>query len=402
MADQSLTKIDNMKHCSKIFLVVAGYTASVLGLMAQDESLKAPADVAKAPADAEVTDSGLASKVLTKGTGTEHPSATDTVTVHYTGWQSSDGEMFDSSVKRGEPTSFPLNRVIPGWTEGVQLMVVGEKRRFWIPEGLAYGPKQPGSGRPGGQLVFDVELISIEKGPEPIKVPEAATKTESGISYVITAPGEGGVPTAEQNVKFNFTFFGPDGSPVQSSAQMGGAQTAPMEKLPPFFSEVFLQLQAGGKADVYIPGSVLGAPDPIVKCEVELVEISDPIPAPPVPEDVAAVPADAKKTESGLAYKVLKEGEGGDKPTAASTVTVHYTGWETNGEMFDSSIVRGETTSFPLGQVIPGWTEGLQLMSKGDTYRFWIPEELAYGPKQEGSGHPGGLLVFDVQLVEFK
>jgi len=70
--------------------------------------------------------------------------------------------------------------------------------------------------------------------------------------------------------------------------------------------------------------------------------------------------------------------------------------------MFDSSIVRGETTSFPLGQVIPGWTEGLQLMSKGDTYRFWIPEELAYGPKQEGSGRPGGLLVFDVQLVEFK
>jgi peptidylprolyl isomerase len=138
-----------------------------------------------------------------------------------------------------------------------------------------------------------------------------------------------------------------------------------------------------------------------VKCELELVEVKQPLPPPAVPEDVAAVPADAEKTATGLAYKVLSEGEGGESPTAASTVTVHYSGWETSGEMFDSSVVRGETTSFPLGQVISGWTEGLQLMKKGDSFRFWIPEELAYGPKVEGSGRPGGLLVFDVELVDF-
>ena len=69
--------------------------------------------------------------------------------------------MFDSSVTRGEPAEFPLSGVIKGWTEGVQLMVVGEKRRFWIPEGLAYGPSVPGSGRPGGMLVFDIELLEI-------------------------------------------------------------------------------------------------------------------------------------------------------------------------------------------------------------------------------------------------
>jgi FKBP-type peptidyl-prolyl cis-trans isomerase len=121
----------------------------------------APADVAAAPADAEKTASGLASKVITKGTGSAHPKATDTVTVHYSGW-TPDGKLFDSSVKRGEPTSFPLNGVIKGWTEGVQLMVEGEKRRFWIPADLAYGEK-PGGGRPGGLLVFDVELIKIGK-----------------------------------------------------------------------------------------------------------------------------------------------------------------------------------------------------------------------------------------------
>ena len=80
------------------------------------------------------------------------------MTVHYAGWRAEDGELFDSSISRGQPATFGLNRVIAGWTEGVQLMVEGERRRFWIPANLAY------EGRPGpqGMLVFDVELISIE------------------------------------------------------------------------------------------------------------------------------------------------------------------------------------------------------------------------------------------------
>ncbi len=119
--------------------------------------IAAPPDVAAPPDDAEVTESGLASKVLAPGTGEEHPGATDKVEVHYTGW-TTDGKMFDSSVARGKTASFPLNRVIAGWTEGLQLMVEGEKRRFWIPERLAY---QGQRGRPAGMLVFDVELLKI-------------------------------------------------------------------------------------------------------------------------------------------------------------------------------------------------------------------------------------------------
>ena len=365
------------------------------------QTIKAPADVAKAPADALMTESGLASTILTSGTGSDKPAATATVTVHYTGWKSSDGSMFDSSVTRGEPASFPLNQVIAGWTEGLQLMVPGEKRRFWIPEDLAYGPEVPGTGRPGGQLVFDVELISFEKGPEPIQVPADALKTESGIDYVVTQAGNGEQPTFENTVDFHFSFLDPNGQPVQSTKQ-SGPQTAAMEKLPPFFTEVFALLQAGGTADAYIPGKLLGAPYEFVKCELELLAVKETIPAPPVPEDVAAVPADAQKTDSGLAYKVLTAAGSDEKPAASNTVTVHYTGWDTDGEMFDSSVVRGETTSFPLQQVIKGWTEGLQLMSKGDSFRFWIPQDLAYGPKQEGSGRPGGMLVFDVELIDFK
>ena len=117
----------------------------------------APADVAAPPADAMKTPSGLASKVVNPGTGKVHPKRTDHVTVQYTGW-TTNGKMFDSSIPRGQPATFPLDRVIPGWTEGVQLMVVGETRRFWIPEQLAY----KGLREPRGMLVFDIELLKIE------------------------------------------------------------------------------------------------------------------------------------------------------------------------------------------------------------------------------------------------
>jgi FKBP-type peptidyl-prolyl cis-trans isomerase len=126
---------------------------------AAPSTIPAPSDVAAPPADAQTTPSGLASKVIKPGKGTVHPALTDTVKVHYTGW-TTDGKMFDSSVVRKEPISFPLDHVIAGWSEGVQLMVEGETRRLWIPAKLAYEGKPD---RPQGMLVFDVELIKIEK-----------------------------------------------------------------------------------------------------------------------------------------------------------------------------------------------------------------------------------------------
>lgn len=119
-----------------------------------------PPDVAGVPADAEITASGLASRVLVAGSGNERPGPTSSVEVHYSGW-TTDGRLFDSSRKRGETAVFPLNRVIAGWTEGVQLMVVGEQRRFWIPAQLAYA-NSTRPGAPQGMLVFDIELIDIK------------------------------------------------------------------------------------------------------------------------------------------------------------------------------------------------------------------------------------------------
>ena len=249
------------------------------------DDLPAPADVAAAPADAVKTASGLASKVLQPGTGTESPKAWDTVKVTYAGW-TTDGKMFDGSHRHGGSAEFPLNRVIPGWTEGVALMVQGEKRRFWIPAELAY------KGRPGpqGTLVFDVELLEIKKGVEPP-------------------------------------------------------------------------------------------------------------PPPTVPADVAAPPKDAEKSPKGVFSKVLSKGKGKAKPGPTARVKVHYSGWTTDGKMFDSSVTRGEPITFPLNGVIPGWTEGVGLMVEGEKRRLWIPEELAYKGRP---GAPQGMLVFDVELIQIE
>jgi peptidylprolyl isomerase len=237
----------------------------------------APADVEKPPADATKTASGLSFKVLQPGTGTAKPDSDDFVTVHYTGW-TTDGKNFDSSSWRNAPSTFPVNRVIKGWGEGAQLMVAGEKRRFWIPQELAYNGQPE---RPAGMLVFDIEMLEIAPSPPP---------------------------------------------------------------------------------------------------------------------DVAAPPANAEKHRSGISYKVLRLGTGNIHPSKTSTVTVHYTGWTTDGKMFDSSILQGKPISFGLTDVIEGWTEGVQLMVVGERTRFWIPEHLAY----KGERAPRGMLVFDVELITIR
>jgi FKBP-type peptidyl-prolyl cis-trans isomerase FklB len=109
--------------------------------------------------------------------------------------------------------------------------------------------------------------------------------------------------------------------------------------------------------------------------------------------------AGVKTTASGLQYEVIKEGTGA-KPTDTTTVSVHYHGTLMDGTVFDSSVDRGTPASFKLNQVIKGWTEGIQLMSVGSKYKFWIPSDLAYGDMGSGGViKPGALLIFEVELL---
>jgi len=138
----------------------AVFDVELLDFVKMPDPVAVPDDVDAPPADAKRTKSGIAYRFLKRGKAKEHPTADSTVEVHYSGW-TPDGRMFDSSIQRGQPARFPLSGVIKGWTEGVQLMVVGDKARFWIPGALAYGDKPSQPGAPAGPLVFDIELLAI-------------------------------------------------------------------------------------------------------------------------------------------------------------------------------------------------------------------------------------------------
>jgi peptidylprolyl isomerase len=111
---------------------------------------------------------------------------------------------------------------------------------------------------------------------------------------------------------------------------------------------------------------------------------------------------DVIETASGLQYQVLQKGEGSTHPSGSSTVKVHYHGLLLDGTVFDSSVERDTPISFPLNQVISGWTEGVQLMVVGDKFKFFIPAELGYGNRATGKITPGSLLIFEVELLEIQ
>lgn len=373
---------------------------------ASARGLPAPPDVAAPPADAVRTADGLASKVITPGTGTDHPGPNDTVKVNYTGW-TTDGKMFDSSVaplqpgRQPAPVDLALNRVIPGWTEGVQLMVVGEKRRMWIPEELAY------KGRPGapqGMLVFDIELLGITPGPKPpadvAAAPADAQKTADGLASVVTQPGTGKVhPGPNDGVKVNYSIWEPSGKLLDASKE-GTPVSRPVTGLSDGWTEGLQQMVTGEKRTFWVPAALGpkarpgGPPAEDATMVIELVDI---LPGPKTPPDVKAPPRDAVVEKDGLASKVLTKGTGTTHPTPTSRVQVNYAGWTTDGKMFDSSYARGEPATFSLNGVIPGWTEALQLMVEGEKRRIWVPEKLAYAGKP---GAPQGMLVFEVELLK--
>ena len=251
-----------------------------------------------APKEFTATRSGLKYRILRKAKG-DKPAAEDSVTVHYRGWLPNNGDKeFDSSYRRGEPITFGLNQVIPGWTEGMQLVGTGGMIELEVPPELGYGAQ----GTPGGPippnatLRFLVELKSVKKAP-PAVTP--------------------------------------------------------------------------GKVD-------------------------------------ADAPKEFSKTATGLKYRILRKSDGA-KPKATQTVTVHYEGWlpgkdEASKTVFDSSYKRREPTTFPLNRVIPGWTEGLQLIGSGGMIELEIPPELGYGAQGTPGGPipPNATLRFLVELIEIE
>jgi len=245
---------------------------------------------------------------------------------------------------------------------------------------------------------------ALPPAPDPTP-PADAVKTKSGLAMVVLTKGTGTKkPKPTESVRLKVAGFLPGGQ------RFGGPTPTlmSMSEVAPGWGEALSQMVEGEKRRLWMTpalafGNAPGAPPPMgdgsVVVELELIAIPAPL---PVPKDLKAPPKDATKTASGLVYKVLTKGTGTAHPTATSKVSVHYSGWSKDGKMFDSSVMRGEPTSFALNQVIKGWTEGVQLMVVGEKARFWIPADLAYGEKAMRPGAPSGELVFDIELLAIR
>jgi len=249
-----------------------------------------PADVAAHPADAQVTASGLAMKVLKAGNGTVHPVANDCVTVRFIAWKT-DGALFSTSTTMNDSDVLCLNAAILGISEALKEMVVGERRRLWVPQDLTFHEghhhveKRPEDEEPPHKdLTFDLELLSILK-------------------------------------------------------------------------------------------------------------------APPTPADLAQPPNGAARTASGLAYHILQNGTGKVHPSTTSTVRLNFSGWKSDGKMFETTVMANHPAVISVATAPQGWRDALCSMVVGEKTRFWIPAARAFGEKPANRFDPAGDLVYEFELL---
>jgi peptidylprolyl isomerase len=358
-----------------------------------------------------VTETGLRFIEIEAGDG-ESPEPGDTVVVHYTGTLT-DGTKFDSSVDRGQPFEFVLGQgqVISGWDEGIAMLKEGGKAKLVIPSELGYGAGGAGEIPPNATLIFDVELVSIQKPVLPTEVdPDDLTTTDSGLQYYDLEEGDGPVSETGQKVTVHYTGWLEDGTKFDSSLDREPFQfVLGAGRVIPGWDEGVAGMNVGTKRQLVIPsdlaygdsGAGVIPPGATLIFEVELLGVEDgPPPPPESPTEVDE--ADYTTTESGLKYYDFEEGDGAS-PESGQMVVVNYTGWLEDGTLFDSSLLHGEPFSFSVGvgQVIPGWDEGVADMKVGGKRQLVVPPDLAYG--ESGTGDvipPNATLIFEVELLE--
>jgi len=403
--------------------------------LAEDNLKASEAYLTENAAREEVTrlPSGLQFEVVERGVeGNRKAEPGDWVRIHFTG-KHVDGEMFQSTRDQGPAARFPLvEGRVPGWIyEAVPLMKAGDRYIFSLPPDLAYGEQGTPNGLigPNEALIYDVELLSVSD-PETYLaesnafLAENAKKdgvkvTDSGLQYEVVETDETSdrkpLPTDDVAVEYKGMLI--DGTEFDSSQARGAPARFNVADVIPGWIEGLQLMTVGDTYKFYIPpelaygeaGEPRGiiAPNEALVFEVTLLEAKESEAAvnlEAAKEFLAQnrVKADVKTTQSGLQYKVLETAdETAPRPTPADRVKVHYRGTLLDGTEFDSSYARNFPAEFGVGQVISGWTEGLQLMREGEKFQFFIPPDLAYGERGTGEDiGPNAALIFEVELLE--
>jgi len=386
---------------------LASLPAAIQDPATQEPATQEPAPKAsEIPADTKLITlpSGLQYSILKPGAeGAETPRMGDRVTVHYTGWLT-DGTKFDSSRQKG-PLTTALGEVVEGWNEGLLYCPVGAQIKLTIPPTLGYGDKDSGPIPANSTLVFEVELLSIDKRSMPFvawPTDEALIQrdAETGLAWHVIEPGRG-EPLTGRTAVLDFALHNLGGGFVASSASQRVGQLSVGGGAPRFrfLANAPAHLREGARVLFNVPPDLaFGATElpnlPANSPSLWQVEVMQVAPAFELPSETELV-----TTASGLQYKLLEAGTGAT-PKPTSSVTAHYTGWLTNGTKFDSSWDRGQPIDFSLQGVVKGWTEGLQLVKEGGRILLVIPPALGYGAQDKGKIPPNSTLVFVVDLVK--
>lgn len=396
------------------------------------------------------TKSGLIYYDIIVGTGT--PATPDSrVAIRYVCWLP-DGTTFDSSEKLNKPAVLRLYKaeIIDGWKEGIGSMREGGVRRLEVPWNLGYGEEGKYPVPPKQDLIFEINLVKVfpPDAPAPgepnsipsseMKIPQptpfsdiAPVVTDSGLKYWDIKVGEGPSPSDNTIFKVHSTGWLQSGKVFESTKFGEVPATLSLKWGVKGWSEGVRGMKVGGIRRLEVSPELgfgeLGRPPAVppnetLVYELELLEVmempsqaeqtfSDPNefpevvrgkPGPPVPQ-TRVDGITPVTTESGLKYWEIKEGTG-PAPQPDSTVKVHYSGWLTDGRMFDSSVQRGEPATFSLQGVIKGWTEGVGSMKVGGKRRLEIPPQLGYGKRGHAASQipPGATLIFEIELLEVK
>jgi len=393
----------NSKLIRKIYALIVLLSVFILDVYGQQLDIS--------PESFIETESGLKYYIFHHGNG-QKINEGDMLYVHYIG-RLDDSTIFDNTYEKNYPLIFTLGvgQVIKGWEEVFSYLREGDKALLVVPPDLAYGNNANGNIPANATLTFLVEILHVIKSEaiQPYNVAGKDTfETTSGLKYIIIEEGYGMYPRDNDLLLVDYTGFLSSGKIFDSSVRKDKPFKFSLgdEKILKGWDEGLRKIGEGGMIKLIIPPHLaygengfknIVPPNETLVFDILLMEVKPEIIVEPFDIEGKQI----VKTESGLEFIIVEQGIG-EKPDTNNIVTVHYTGYFKNGEMFDSSVKRDEPIRFPLGinAVIQGWEEALFMMQEGTKARIIVPYKLGYGK----NGNPPVIprktdLIFDIELL---